>query len=86
MLSIFFIEFLSHVKISKDSSVKCYQNNIERLQNLVINIEAFPKKKKKKSNNVDIKDVKIYLKLEGKYQLGIEKNIIKYGNIKMLDK
>ena len=67
MLSIFFIEFLSHVKISKDYSVKCYQNNIERLQNLVRNIEAFPKKKKKKSNNVGIKDIKIYLKLEGKY-------------------
>ena len=41
--------------MSKDPSAKYYQNNKGKLQSPVINNEAFPKKKKKKHNNMGIK-------------------------------
>ena len=47
LLLIFFIIFFTYIKISKDSSAKCYQNNKERLQKKSRkNIEVFPNKKK----------------------------------------
>ena len=61
----------------KNSSVKYYQDNKERLQKkLVKDIKVFLKKKKKK-NNMVVKDEKISQKIKNKSWLSIEKNIIK---------
>ena len=63
--------------MSKNSSVKYYQDNKERLQKkLVKDIKVFLKKKKKK-NNMVVKDEKISQKIKNKSWLSIEKNIIK---------
>ena len=46
--------------MSKDSSVKYYQDNKERLQKkLGKNIKAFLKKKRKKNDNLVVNDTKI---------------------------
>ena len=45
--------------MSKESSAKYYQNNKERLQKkLVKDIKVFLKKKKKRSDNMVVKDTK----------------------------
>ena len=64
--------------MSKDSSVKYYQDNKERLQKkLVKDSKVILKKKKKKNNNMVVNNSKIYQKMKNKSWLGIEKNIIK---------
>ena len=63
-------------KMSKDSSAKYYQNNIERLQKkLVKNIKVFLKKKKKKTDNMNMvmMDTKIYQKMTNKSFLSVKK-------------
>ena len=63
--------------MSKDSSAK-YQNIKERLsKKLAKDIKVFLRKKKGKSNNIDLNDTKIYLKMKNKSFLNIEKNIPK---------
>ena len=53
--------------MSKDSSCKYYQHNRERLKkNLMKNIEIFPKKEKKKSDNMSVNHIKISLKIKNK--------------------
>ena len=62
--------------MSEDSSAKYYQNIVERLQKekkLVKDIKVFLKKKKKKSDNMVVKDTKIYQKMK-KSWLSIEGN------------
>ena len=46
--------------MSKNSSAKYYQDNKERQKKLVKDMKVFSKKKKIKSNNMVIKDTKIY--------------------------
>ena len=76
--------------MSKGSSTKYYQNKKERLQRkLLKDIKVFLKKKKKTSNNMVVKDTKIYNNMKNKSYLSIEKNIIKsektpYYNYKKL--
>ena len=53
--------------MSKDLSAKYYQDNRERLQKrLVKNIKLFPKEKKRKSDDMDAKYIKISLKMKNK--------------------
>ena len=55
------------MKMSKDLSAKYYQDNRERLQKrLVKNIKLFPKEKKRKSDDMDVKYIKISLKMKNK--------------------
>ena len=65
--------------MSKDSSPKCYQNNIERLQKKLKkkDIKVFLEKKKKKSDNMVVNNAKIYQKMKNKSFLSKEKNIKK---------
>ena len=63
--------------MSKDSSAKYYQNNKERLQELIKDIKVFLKKKKIKSYNMVVNDTKIYQKMKSKSLLSIKKNVIK---------
>ena len=73
-----FLQFFLHIKMSKDSLAKYYQNKKERLQRkLVKNIEVFLKKKKKKGDNMIMNDTKIYQEMKNKSLLSIEKKIIK---------
>ena len=75
---IFFIIFFTHVKMSKDTSAKYYQNNREILQEKLVKvIKIFLKKKNKKSNNMIVNNTKIYLKMKNKNWLSIEKHITK---------
>ena len=60
--------------MSKNSSVKYYQDNKEKLQKkLMKDIKVFLKKKKKKSNNIVMKDAKIYQNMKKKSCLSIKK-------------
>ena len=53
--------------MSKGSSTKYYQNKKERLQKkLLKDIKVFLKKKKKTSNNMVVKDTKIYKNMKNK--------------------
>ena len=53
--------------MSKGSSTKYYQNKKERLQKkLLKDIKVFLKKKKKTSNNMVVKDTKIYYNIKNK--------------------
>ena len=53
--------------MSKDSSVKCSQNNKDRLQKkLVRDIKGFVKKKNKKNDNMVVNDTKIYQNMKQK--------------------
>ena len=76
--------------MSKDSSVKYYQNNKERLlKTFGKDIKLFLKKKKKKSDNINVNNTKIYQKMKNKCLLSIEKKIYKmrkmpYYNYKKL--
>ena len=64
--------------MSKDSSVKYYQNNKERLlKKFGKDIKLFLKKKKKKSDNINVNNTKIYQKMKNKCLLSIEKKIYK---------
>ena len=65
--------------MSKDSSVKYYQDNKERLQKkrLIEDIKVFLKEKEKKSNYIVINDTKIYQKMKNKSWLKIGKNVTK---------
>ena len=67
------------MEISKDSSAKHYEDNKERLKKrLVKEIKVFlRKKKKKRSDNMVMSDIKIYQKIKNKSWLNIEKNITK---------
>ena len=74
----FCVTFFKHIKMSKDSPAKYYQNNKKRIEKkLSEDIKDFLKKKKKKSNNMVMNDTKIYHKIKNKNLLSIEKNIIK---------
>ena len=57
--------------MSKDSSPKYYQSNKEKLQKSLSNEE------RNKSDNMVVKDTKIYQKMKSKSLLSIEKNLIK---------
>ena len=62
--------------MSKDSSVKYYQNNKKKLQKeLVKDIKVFLKKKKK--TNMVVNDTKIYKNMKNKSWLSTEKFIMK---------
>ena len=62
--------------MSKDSSAEYYQDNKERIQKkLVKDIKVFLKKKKKKSDNISMNDIKISLEMKNKGRLSIEKKI-----------
>ena len=65
--------------MSKDSSAKCYQNNIERLQKKLKkkDIKVFLENKKKNSDNTVVNNAKIYQKMKSKSFLSKEKNIKK---------
>ena len=53
------IIFFAYIKMSKEPSAKYYQINKERLQEkLVKDIKVFLKKKKKRSDNMVVKDTK----------------------------
>ena len=62
--------------MSKNLSAKYYQENKERLQELVKDIKIFLKKKKKYSNNMVVNNTKISQIMKNKSLLSIEKNII----------
>ena len=69
----FIKNFFTYIKISKDSSTKYYQNIKERLQKeLVKDIKAFLKKKRKKSENMIMNDIKIFQKMKNESLLSIE--------------
>ena len=72
---LFLETFVPYIKMSKDSSAKCYQNNKERLQKkkLVKAIKVFLKKKKKSVNMV-VNDTKIYQKMKKKKLVEYRKN------------
>ena len=72
----FLIVFHIYIKISKNLSAKYYQENKERLQELVKDIKIFLKKKKKYSNNMVVNITKISQIMKNKSLLSIEKNII----------
>ena len=57
----------------KDSSAKYYQ--ITEKESLVENIEYFPKKTKKKWDNMGMNDIKIFLKDEKQKLVEYRKNI-----------
>ena len=61
--------------MSKDSSAKYYQNNIEELQKKACEryLSFFKNKKKKKSNNMVLNNTQIYQKMKIKDFLSIEK-------------
>ena len=64
--------------MSKDLAAKYYEDNQERLQSKVLkDTKVFPKKKKKKSNTMVVKDTNISQKMKNKNWLSIEKNITK---------
>ena len=51
--------------MSKDSSAKYYQKTKNKKQKrLVKDIKVFQRWGRKKSNNVDVNDIKIYLKMK----------------------
>ena len=62
--------------MSKNLSAKYYQENKERLQELVKDIKIFLKKKKKYNNNMVVNNTKISQIMKNKSLLSIEKNII----------
>ena len=72
--------------MSKNLSARYDQENTERLpkkrkkKNLVKVIKVFCKKKKKESNNMVVKNTKIYHKMKSKSLLSVEKNIIESKN------
>ena len=60
------------MKMYKDPSAKYYQDNNERLQKRALSIEE-----REKSNNMIVKDIKIYQKMKNKSWLSIEKIMTK---------
>ena len=71
----FFINFFSNIKkIFKDSSAKYYEDNKERLQKKPVTaVKVFLKKRKKKSDNMIVKDTNIFRKMKNRW-FSIEKN------------
>ena len=64
--------------MSKISSVRYYQDNKERLQKRFMkDIKVFPKKKKKKINNMIVRDTKLSQKMKSKNWFSLENNVIK---------
>ena len=64
--------------MSINSSGKYYQDNKERLQKKSVkNIKIFLKTKKKKSNNMVMKDTNILQRMKNKSWFSGEKSIIK---------
>ena len=63
-----FVIFFTYIEISKDSSTKYYQNNKERLQKRTR--ERYQtlckEKKRKKTDNMVVKDTKIYQEMKNK--------------------
>ena len=51
------------------------KEDYKKKKRLVKNIKVFPKKKKKKSNNMSVNDIQFSLKLKNKGWLSIEKYI-----------
>ena len=73
-----FTKYFTYIKLSKNSSVKYYQENKGRLQKkLEKNIKVFLKKKNMKNDNMVLNDTKTYQKMKTKSLLSIEKNVIK---------
>ena len=69
----------------KDSSNKYYQNEKETIQKkLLKHIKSFLKNKKKNSDNMVVKDTKIYHNMKNKSKLSIAKGIIKSENNALL--
>ena len=67
-----FFFFFSHL------SAKYHGSNKEKLtKSLAKNIEAFSKKKNKKSSNMGVEDIKMFLKVKNKGYLSIEKKYFK---------
>ena len=65
----------------RNLSTKYYQDNKERIQKKVSwKISVFPKKKKKKSSNMGLNNIKISRKMKNKNSLRIEKNIYIWKN------
>ena len=70
--------FFTYIKMSKDWSGKCYQNNKEKLQTKLMTDQNLSKEEREKSHNVVVNDEKIFQKMKIKSLLSIEKNIIKW--------
>ena len=71
--------------MSKDSSNKYYQNEKETIQKkLLKHIKSFLKNKKKNSDNMVVKDTKVYHNMKNKSKLSIAKGIIKSENNALL--
>ena len=65
----------------RNLSTKYYQDNKERIQKKVSwKISVFPKKKKKKSSNMGLSNIKISRKMKNKNSLRIEKKIYIWKN------
>ena len=74
----FFVSFFTYTKMSKDSSAKFIKIiKKDYKKKLAKDIIVFVKKKKKKSDNIEMNDTKIYQKMKNKNLLSIEKKIIK---------
>ena len=58
--------FLTYIKISKDSSSKYSSENKERLQKKRLLRDILPKWKKKKSSNMGVNNTKIFPKMKNK--------------------
>ena len=65
--------FFIRIRISKNLSAKCYQENKKK----TLQKKLFLMKKKQKRDNIAVKVRKIFHKMENKSLLSIEKNIIK---------
>ena len=77
------------MKNSKNLKAKYYQKSKVRLQKrkkTVKGIKIFCRKKKTKTDNIVKNHRRISQKAKNKSQLRIEKNILEYGKIKMLQK
>ena len=63
--------------MSRNSSTKFYQEHIERLQKKAHEIYQSLSEEEKKSDNMVVKDSKIFQKMKNKVLFSIEKKIIK---------
>ena len=67
---------LQHIKMSKYSSAKYYQNNKEKLQKKASERYQSPsKEEKEKTDSMVVNDTKVYQKMKNKSLLIVEKNI-----------
>ena len=77
-MNIFRKSFCTYIKMPKSSSAEYYQDDKESLQKrLAKDKNFFLKKKKKTSDNMVVKDTKIFQKTKSKSWFSIDKDVIK---------